>query len=91
VRVVVHPTFRGLGLARWMVREQTEVARSIGLEKLEAEFMGEQRSARQVFGVCGFGELLLMKDYVKDMNAISHDYVLMGRNLLTDEEYAGAN
>jgi len=26
---------------------------------------------------------------VKDMQAISHDYVLMGLDLKTDEEYAG--
>jgi len=26
---------------------------------------------------------------VKDMQAIKHDYVLMGLNLKTDEEYAG--
>jgi hypothetical protein len=26
---------------------------------------------------------------VKDMQAITHDYILMGRELLTDEEYAG--
>ena len=28
-------------------------------------------------------------DYVKDMKAITHDYVLMGLELTTDEEYAG--
>ena len=28
-------------------------------------------------------------DYVKDMEAITHDYVLMGLDLKTDEEYAG--
>jgi hypothetical protein len=26
---------------------------------------------------------------VKDMQAISHDYILMGVNLKVDEEYAG--
>jgi len=29
------------------------------------------------------------EDYVKDMQAISHDYILMGVTLKTDEEYAG--
>ena len=36
-----------------------------------------------------FSNLVLLKDYVKDMQAISHDYVLMGLELKTDEEYAG--
>ena len=31
-----------------------------------------------------------LEDYVKDMTANSHDYVLMGLNLKTDEEYASA-
>jgi hypothetical protein len=26
---------------------------------------------------------------VKDMQAVSHDYILMGLHLKTDEEYAG--
>jgi hypothetical protein len=30
-----------------------------------------------------------LPDYVKDMQAISHDYILMGLDLKTDEEYAG--
>ncbi len=31
-----------------------------------------------------------LEDYVKDMQAIKHDYVLMGLDLKTDEEYASA-
>ena len=31
--------------------------------------------------------LVRLEDYVKDMQAISHDYILMGLDLLTDEEY----
>jgi hypothetical protein len=30
-----------------------------------------------------------LENYVKDMQALSHDYVLMGVQLKTDEEYAG--
>jgi hypothetical protein len=30
-----------------------------------------------------------LEDYVKDMQAISHDYVLMGVDLKVDEDYAG--
>jgi GNAT superfamily N-acetyltransferase len=90
ISVVVHPQFRGKGLASVLVQELIEIARNIGLEKLEAEFMGEQKSALYVFETLGFNKLLVLPDYVKDMQAITHDYVLMGRNLLTDEEYAGA-
>src|SRR6266404_5989414 len=89
VSVLVHPQFRGRGLAKALVVEIIEIARSIGLEKLEAEFIGEQQTAIKMFGLLGFASLLRLPDYVRDMKAVSHDYVLMGVGLETDEEYAG--
>ena len=80
---------RGKGLATILVRELIDISRNVGLEKLEAEFLGSQTSARYVFAEAGFHDMLVVEDYVKDMQAITHDYVLMGRNILTDEEYAG--
>jgi len=89
VSVLVHPKFRGQGLARALVEELMEAGRDIGLEKMEAEFIGGQERAMKVFGLLGFSTLLRLEDYVKDMQAVTHDYVLMGVNLKTDEEYAG--
>lgn len=90
ISVVVHPSMRGKGLAGLLVNDLIDIAKNLGLEKLEAEFLGEQKAARRVFQERGFNELLVAEDYVKDMQAISHDYVLMGRHIITDEEYAGA-
>lgn len=89
VSVLVHPKFRSRGLAKTMVGEIIEIARSLGLEKVEAEFIGEQEAAIKMFALMGFSTLARLPDYVKDMQAVSHDYVLMGLDLLTDEEYAG--
>ena len=89
ISVVVHPKYRGRGLGKVLVHELVDIARDAGLEKLEAEFMGEQKAARRVFAEVGFSDLLVLPDYVKDMQAISHDYVLMGRHIITDEEFAG--
>jgi len=89
VSVLVHPQFRGRGLAKALVHEIVEIARNTGLEKVEAEFIGEQEAAIHMFAMIGFSNLLRLEDYVKDMQAISHDYVLMGLDLTTDEEYAG--
>jgi GNAT superfamily N-acetyltransferase len=89
IRVVVHPQYRGRGLAHKLVSELIAIASNLGLEKLEAEFMAEQLGARRVFASLGFNELLVLPDYVKDMQAIPHGYVLMGRDLITDEEFAG--
>jgi RimJ/RimL family protein N-acetyltransferase len=89
VSILVHPKFRGQGLAKTMVSEILEIARSLGLEKVEAEFIGEQKAAIKMFAMLGFSTLIELPDYVKDMQAITHDYVLMGLDLTTDEEYAG--
>jgi GNAT superfamily N-acetyltransferase len=89
VSVLVLPQYRGRGLARAMVGEIGQLARNLGLERLEAEFIGEQEAAVKMFALLGFSNLLRLEDYVKDMQAISHDYVLMGLNLKVDEEYAG--
>jgi GNAT superfamily N-acetyltransferase len=90
VSVSVHPDFRGRGLARALIAETLDIARRAGLERVEAEFIGEQETAMKMFAMLGFNELLRLEDYVKDMQAISHNYILMGLDLRTDEEYTSA-
>jgi ribosomal protein S18 acetylase RimI-like enzyme len=89
VSVLVHPKYRGRGLARALVSEIVGIARNLSLEKVEAEFIGDQEAAIKMFALLGFSNLVRLEDYVKDMQALSHDYVLMGVQLKTDEEYAG--
>jgi GNAT superfamily N-acetyltransferase len=90
VSVLVHPQFRGRGLARTLVGEIVDIARRASLEKVEAEFIGEQAAGMKMFALLDFRELIRLEDYVKDMKAISHDYILMGLELKTDEEYTSA-
>jgi GNAT superfamily N-acetyltransferase len=89
VSVLVLPNYRGRGLARALVTEIANLARDLGLKKVEAEFIGEQEAAIKMFALLGFSNLVRLEDYVKDMQAIDHDYILMGLELKTDEEYAG--
>ncbi len=89
VSVLVHPEFRGRGLARALIAEILNIARQASLERVEAEFIGEQEAAVKMFAMLGFNQLLRLDDYVKDMQAVTHDYILMGLDLRTDEEYAG--
>jgi GNAT superfamily N-acetyltransferase len=89
VSVLVHPQYRGRGLARALVSEIVAIARAVGLERVEAEFIGEQEAAIKMFALMDFSNLMRLEEYVKDMQAISHDYVLMGLNLKVEEEYAG--
>jgi GNAT superfamily N-acetyltransferase len=89
VSVLVHPDYRGRGLATTLIAEILDIARRAGLEKVEAEFIGEQAAAMKMFALLGFNKLVHLEDYVRDMQAIPHDYILMGLELKTDEEYAG--
>jgi GNAT superfamily N-acetyltransferase len=89
VSVLVLPKYRGRGLARALVTEIVNLARYLSLKKVEAEFIGDQEAAIKMFALLGFSNLVRLPEYVKDMQAIDHDYILMGLDLKTDEEYAG--
>lgn len=89
ISVLTDPKYRGNGMGYVITETIIEIARDIGLQRLEAEFITEQVSALTLFAHHGFSELFRLENYVKDMQAIEHDYVLMGLELTTDEEYAG--
>ncbi len=90
VDALVHPNFRGKGVLRALLNDLVEIARHGGLTRLEAEFNGERKNTILSFGKCGFVELVRLPDYLQDMSAQPHDYVLMGLDLSVDHEYAGA-
>ena len=83
------PKYRQKGIAGKLVQELVEIARMAGLQKVEAEFIDKQEGGQKLFALLGFTHLMRLEDYVQDMQAIQHDYVLMGMDLKTDEEYAG--
>ncbi len=83
------PKYRQKGIAGKLVQELVDVARMAGLQKVEAEFIDKQEGGQKLFALLGFTHIMRLEDYVQDMQAIHHDYVLMGMDLKTDEEYAG--
>jgi GNAT superfamily N-acetyltransferase len=87
--VLTHPQYRGRDVAKILVAEQVEIARVLGLRRLEAELNGERKVAIRALEQIGFQHLMKLEDYVLDMKAVTHDYVLMGMDLRVDEEYAG--
>ena len=86
---LTHPDFRGLDASKILVSELIEIAKNCGLRQLEAEVNGERKIALNVLSRLGFRKLVDLPDYVLDMKAMTHDYVLMGLDLIVDEEYAG--
>jgi GNAT superfamily N-acetyltransferase len=89
VSVLVLPQYRGRGVARRMISEISDLARHAGLDSVEAEFIGKQEAAVKMFSIIGFAPLLNLPGYVRDMDANSHDYIVMKLELRTPEEYAG--
>ena len=59
------------------------------MRRLEAELNGERKVAIRALEQIGFQPLMKMEEYVLDMKAVMHDYVFMGMDQRTDEEYAG--
>ena len=89
ITVLTHPEYRGRDVAKILVTEQIDIARALGLRKLESELNGERKVAIRALQDLGFQHLMRREDYVLDMKAIAHDYILMGMDLKVDEEYAG--
>lgn len=89
ITLLTHPDYRGRDVSRVLVAELIEIARHCGLRRLEAELNGERDIALKVLALFGFSELMNLPDYLLDMKANTHDYVLLGLNLKVEEEYAG--
>jgi len=89
ITLLTHPQYRGRDVSKILVSELVELARHSGLRRLEAELNGERKIALHVLAQLGFSELMHLEDYVLDMTAVPHDYVLLGMNLKVNEEYAG--
>ncbi len=80
-RVVIHPDFRHRGLASNMLKELIELAKQIGLEMLDAEFMAEQETAIRAFEHVGFSQIARIEQHVIDVEGKPHDFVIMAYDL----------
>ena len=89
ITLLTHPEYRGRDVSKILVAELIELARHCGLRRLEAEVNGERKIALHTLSQLGFNKLMHLEDYVLDMKAVTHDYVLLGLNLKTDEEFLG--
>lgn len=90
ITLLTHPNYRGRDVSRLLLEEIVTGARYLGLWKLEGELNGERSIAIRSMETLGFRKLYVLPDYVIDMTRQTHDFVLMGLELKTDEEYASA-
>ena len=89
VRVVVDPEYRGRGIASSLLKELMEVSLEIGLDKLDAEFIAEQKTAIESFQKLGFVKIGTLPQHALDLHGGTHDLVLLVYALKDEEYYAG--
>lgn len=87
VRVVVHPEFRGRGIARALLDELIEIGTDIGLDKLDAEFMSGQELQMRAFEKLGFVRVAELPDHVLDRKNEAHNLIIFAYDL-KGETYA---
>jgi GNAT superfamily N-acetyltransferase len=90
VTVLTHPEYRGRDVAKLLVAELVEIGRHLGLKKLEAELNGERSVAIKALQQLGFQIFGRLPDYLLDMEGGTHDYVVLGMDIVTAEEFTGA-
>jgi len=90
ITLLTHPNYRGRDVSRLLLEEIVTAARYLGLWKLEGELNGERTIAIRSMETLGFRTLYVLPEYVIDMTRQTHDFVLMGLELKTDEEYTSA-
>ena len=57
---------------------------------MESELNGERETAIESMAAAGFDELVRLPNYIRDMQAQPHDYVLMGMSRGASFENLGA-
>jgi RimJ/RimL family protein N-acetyltransferase len=77
VRVVVARQFQRHGLAKVLVRELVARAQAVGLEKIEAQVLADQRGALRAFESLGFEREAVRRGHARDLAGHARDLVLL--------------
>jgi len=82
LRLIVHPWYRHQRLGGLMILEGAELATSLGIEKLIAEFVvGVEDTAIVAAQKLDFYQAAVLTDYVKDPGGKYRDLLIMVKNL----------
>ena len=86
IRLNVGQRYRNAGLGRALAGELFDVARAIGLRKVVARMVAEQKAAQLTFGKLSFQPEALLRNYAIDRNGKTHDLLVMSYDVegLTD-------
>lgn len=77
LRLIVGRPYQRKGLGMIMARELFAIAASKNVEEIVVKFMEPQVAAWKVVEKLGFHKDSILHDYVKDIDGVKHDLVLM--------------
>ena len=81
MQVAVLPEFRGRGIAGFLVRRNVELAAQMGLDKVVAEVLTEQRRERKILEAHGFHKEAILHDHATDPQGNKHSVILLSNNV----------
>jgi RimJ/RimL family protein N-acetyltransferase len=81
IRTIVGAEYRNMRLGVRLVEEMFEVGKDIGLRKITAHMMSDQRGARAAFERIGFRPEALLADYTVDAEGRTHDMLIMSYDI----------
>ncbi len=88
VRVTLDPDFRRRGLARALVQEFIDLAKSLKIAILQAEILDVQREARQLFEDLGFRGVATLPQQAIDLAGRVHDILVYSLTTYPPEKLA---
>jgi RimJ/RimL family protein N-acetyltransferase len=81
MQVAIVPEFRGRGIAGLLVHRIVELATQIGLDKVVAEVLTEQRRERKILERHGFHKEAILHDHATDQRGNKHNVLLLANNV----------
>ncbi len=81
IRTQVGTDYRGMRLGSLLVEEMFQVAKDLGLKKLTANMVADQKAARGAFERIGFTPEALLADHVVDAEGRTHDMLIMSYDI----------
>ena len=81
IRVIIAHPFQHRGLGLIMIRELFFIAVQNNLEIIIAKMMRPQVGAQHIFRKLGFREEMLLPDYLKDLEGVTQDMIIMACNV----------
>lgn len=81
MQTLVLPEYRGRGIAGVLVRRSVDLAVQMGLDKVIAEVLTDQRRERKILEAHGFKKEAILQDHATDLAGKKHSVVILSNQV----------